>query len=31
MVMAIYVIVPRRCGGERGVQDLAAGTRVVRT
>jgi hypothetical protein len=31
MVMAIYVIVPLRFGGGRGVQDLAAGTWVVRS
>ncbi len=28
--MVIYLIVPPRFDGERGVQDLAAGTRVVR-
>ncbi|HET8776886.1 MAG TPA: RDD family protein [Candidatus Limnocylindria bacterium] len=30
LLMAIYLVVPLRFGGERGVQDLAAGTRVLR-
>ncbi|HJP71388.1 MAG TPA: hypothetical protein VJ975_06685, partial [Candidatus Limnocylindria bacterium] len=30
LLMAIYLVVPLRFGGERGAQDLVAGTRVVR-